>query len=146
MPKSKFCNWHDHQECCNREDARKYCECDCHTEEGWIDAELMRWRIDTLPVSRGTVVDLWFRDKLGGQEWLFRVGVWSAAKMVGVPVPAGMNPLSLINATQVISHLKKETRYQIKLSGYRQTMHKYDETVLKIQYVRVKKQEALEGE
>lgn len=147
--KTKFCEWSDHQECVNRleakENSKNYCECDCHKEEGWIDATLTRWRMSVLKTSKATVVDVWFKDKIGGSEWEWRIGVWSAAKMMGLPIPPQVNPLSMIHPAQVIGHLKKETRYQIKLGGYRSSMRRHADTILKVQYVRVKKQGAIEG-
>lgn len=145
MPSSKFCSFHDHQECADRQ-LNKFCECDCHIEEGWVDANLIKWKMVILPRTRTTVVDVWFKDKLGGREWPWRIGVWSAVKMMGLPLPGKVNPLSAIHPAQVIGKLKGGTVYEIKLGGYRTSMRKSSDTELRVQYVRVKKKVDIRGE
>lgn len=145
MPESKFCSWQDHEECDKREPGSErpnYCECDCHDPEGWVDATLLRWKLEPLAVSRGLVVKVWFRDHLGGQEWPWIIGVWSAAKMMGIDIPTGVNPLSFVKPAWVTNRLTDSKGYQIKLGGYRTSMHKDADTELRIQYVRVKKEES----
>lgn len=142
MPQTDFCEWHDHQECTDRARENKgknYCECDCHLEQGWMPAKLIKWKIQTLKVSGGQYIEVWFRDSKG-VEWLWNVGVWSAAKMMGVKIPKGANPLSMVKVPYVVNRLSNSQHYEIKLGEYRVNMRKKAEVELRIQYVRVKKE------
>lgn len=145
MPDSRFCTFHDHQECADR-DMGKFCECDCHKPEGWVDAKLSKWKIDKLPISGGLIVLAYFRDSLEDIEWEWKVGVWSAAKMIGIPAPEGANPLSRVKTTPIIQGIAKNKNrpYEIKLDGFRTTMRRKDPIELRMRFVRLKAQLALE--
>lgn len=140
MPKTDFCEWSDHQECTDRAKDKNYCECDCHLEQGWTPAKLIRWKIKTLSVSGKQYLEVWFRD-IQGVEWSWNVGVWSAAKMMGINPPKGVNPLSLIKVAYVANRLSNSQHYEMKLDEYRQNLSKRAETELRIRYVRVKRED-----
>lgn len=140
MPKTDFCEWSDHQECTDRaKGGKNYCECDCHIETRWGVAKLTKWKIKSLSVSGKQYLEVWFRDTQG-VEWPWNVGVWTAAKMMGVTPPKGVNPLSLIKVAYVANRLSNSQHYEIKLDEYRQSMSKRAEMELRIRYVRVKKE------